>query len=132
MGTSSHRGNRLAIAVAGTVAVGLALTACTAPAATGPSAVTFPIPSQDVVALAPDAIEKAIEEPGALVAALRGMRNHCPRCDHKPLFARYLKPVARCACCGWGWRWRRCSACWRWPSTRCARRWPRWPAIRRG
>lgn len=86
MGTSSHRGNRLAIAVAGTVAVGLALTACTAPAATGPSAVTFPIPSQDVVALAPDAIEKAIEElpaiveraleatgvPGAAVAVVQG------------------------------------------------------------
>ncbi|MBY0619717.1 DUF983 domain-containing protein [Sphingomonas ursincola] len=52
---------------------------------------------------APRTIEKAIEEPSALVAALRGMRNHCPRCDHKPLFARYLKPVARCACCGQDW-----------------------------
>lgn len=39
----------------------------------------------------------------ALQAALRGMRNHCPRCDHKPLFARYLKPTQRCACCGQDW-----------------------------
>ena len=88
MGTSARRGNRLAIAVAGTIAVGIGLSACTAPAAepSGPSAVTFPIPSQDVVALAPDAIEKAIEElpaiveraleatgvPGAAVAVVQG------------------------------------------------------------
>lgn len=39
----------------------------------------------------------------AVQAALRGARNHCPRCDHKPLFARYLKPVARCAGCGQDW-----------------------------
>lgn len=39
----------------------------------------------------------------AVQAALRGMRNHCPRCNHKPLFARYLKPVERCACCGQDW-----------------------------
>ena len=45
----------------------------------------------------------AIEEPSAPVAALRGLRNHCPRCDHKPLFARYLKPVERCAGCGQDW-----------------------------
>jgi len=35
--------------------------------------------------------------------ALRGMRNHCPACDHKPLFRRYLKPVERCAGCGQDW-----------------------------
>jgi len=45
----------------------------------------------------------AVEEPSAIVAALRGARNRCPRCDHKPLFARYLKPVQRCACCGQDW-----------------------------
>lgn len=39
----------------------------------------------------------------AMQAALRGVRNHCPRCDHKPLFARYLKPVERCAACGQDW-----------------------------
>lgn len=39
----------------------------------------------------------------AVQAAWRGARNHCPRCDHKPLFARYLKPVQRCACCGQDW-----------------------------
>ncbi len=31
------------------------------------------------------------------------MRNHCPRCDHKPLFARFLKPTERCAGCGQDW-----------------------------
>lgn len=36
-------------------------------------------------------------------AALRGARNHCPRCDHTPLFGRYLKPVARCVGCGQDW-----------------------------
>ena len=36
-------------------------------------------------------------------AAWRGARNHCPRCDHKPLFARYLKPVERCAGCCQDW-----------------------------
>lgn len=40
---------------------------------------------------------------GAAQTALRGARNHCPRCDHKPLFACYLKPVERCACCGQDW-----------------------------
>ena len=39
----------------------------------------------------------------ALQAALRGMRNHCPACDHKPLFRRYLKPVECCANCGQDW-----------------------------
>lgn len=39
----------------------------------------------------------------AVQVAVRGMRNHCPACDHKPLFARYLKPVERCACCGQDW-----------------------------
>jgi len=39
----------------------------------------------------------------ALQLALRGIRNHCPRCDHKPLFRRYLKPVERCAGCGQDW-----------------------------
>ncbi|MFN3475077.1 MAG: DUF983 domain-containing protein [Blastomonas sp.] len=39
----------------------------------------------------------------AMQMAVRGMRNHCPRCDHKPLFRRYLKPVERCACCGQDW-----------------------------
>lgn len=51
----------------------------------------------------PHSAPHAIEEPSALVAALRGARNHCPRCDRKPLFARYLKPVQRCACCGQDW-----------------------------
>jgi uncharacterized protein (DUF983 family) len=41
--------------------------------------------------------------PSAAQIALRGARNHCPACDHKPLFARYLKPVERCACCGQDW-----------------------------
>lgn len=39
----------------------------------------------------------------ALQVAWRGMRNHCPACDHKPLFRRYLKPVERCASCGQDW-----------------------------
>lgn len=39
----------------------------------------------------------------AAQAAWRGMRNHCPRCDQKPLFGRYLKPVERCGCCGQDW-----------------------------
>ena len=51
----------------------------------------------------PHSAPHAIEEPSAPVAALRGLRNHCPRCDHKPLFARYLKPVERCAGCGQDW-----------------------------
>lgn len=47
----------------------------------------------------------APDRPGqtALQAAVRGMRNHCPRCNHKPLFGRYLKPVERCAGCGQNW-----------------------------
>lgn len=48
--------------------------------------------------IAPEAARQS-----AVQAALRGMRNHCPACDHKPLFARYLKPVERCACCGQDW-----------------------------
>lgn len=51
----------------------------------------------------PHSAPRAIEEPSAMVAALRGLRNHCPRCDHKPLFARYLKPLQRCANCGQDW-----------------------------
>lgn len=51
----------------------------------------------------PHSAPRAIEEPGAVAAALRGLRNHCPRCDHKPLFARYLKPVEHCVCCGQDW-----------------------------
>jgi uncharacterized protein (DUF983 family) len=43
------------------------------------------------------------DSPGAVQMALRGIRNHCPRCDHKPLFRRFLKPVERCACCGQDW-----------------------------
>ena len=33
-------------------------------------------------------------------AVLRGLRSHCPACDRKGLFARYLKPEAACAGCG--------------------------------
>lgn len=33
-------------------------------------------------------------------AVLRGFRGRCPRCGAGRLFARYLKPVARCARCG--------------------------------
>lgn len=48
--------------------------------------------------IAPDSASQS-----AMQMALRGMRNHCPACDHKPLFARFLKPVPRCACCGQDW-----------------------------
>lgn len=56
----------------------------------------------------PNSVQPAPTSPdtatqSAVQTALRGMRNHCPRCDHKPLFARYLKPVERCACCGQDW-----------------------------
>lgn len=55
----------------------------------------------DSISPAPIAPESG--SPGAMQAALRGLRNHCPRCDHKPLFRRFLKPVERCARCGQDW-----------------------------
>jgi uncharacterized protein (DUF983 family) len=36
-------------------------------------------------------------------AALRGAFNRCPHCAQRKLFARYLKPVARCANCQQDW-----------------------------
>jgi uncharacterized protein (DUF983 family) len=33
-------------------------------------------------------------------AALRGIRNRCPRCDGGQLFRTFLKPVDTCRCCG--------------------------------
>ena len=33
-------------------------------------------------------------------AALRGIRNRCPRCDGGELFRAFLKPVDTCRCCG--------------------------------
>ncbi|WP_373488494.1 DUF983 domain-containing protein [Blastomonas sp.] len=36
-------------------------------------------------------------------AAWRGGRNRCPRCGEAVLFARYLKPVARCPQCQQDW-----------------------------
>ncbi len=71
--------------------------------------VTLALPARELASrtiVMPDSAAPAplaIDEPGALLAALRGMRNHCPRCDHKPLFVRYLKPTPRCACCGQDW-----------------------------
>lgn len=50
---------------------------------------------------APIAPESASQS--AMQMAVRGMRNHCPACDHKPLFRRYLKPVERCGGCGQDW-----------------------------
>jgi uncharacterized protein (DUF983 family) len=58
------------------------------------------------IAAMPDSVASApsaLEAPSAWGAALRGARNHCPRCGHKPLFGRYLKPVERCAGCGQDW-----------------------------
>ena len=36
-------------------------------------------------------------------AGLRGVRGKCPRCEGAPLFAKFLKPVARCRACGQDW-----------------------------
>lgn len=36
-------------------------------------------------------------------AAIRGASNHCPSCGSKPLFAHYLKPIARCEVCSQDW-----------------------------
>lgn len=36
-------------------------------------------------------------------AMLRGLRCTCPRCGEGGLFARWLKPVDRCAACGMDW-----------------------------
>lgn len=56
-------------------------------------------PSNPVAA--PNAPQNASESAGQ--AALRGLINHCPACDDKPLFARYLKPVQRCKGCNQDW-----------------------------
>lgn len=34
---------------------------------------------------------------------MRGVRGKCPRCAGAPLFAKFLKPVARCRACGQDW-----------------------------
>lgn len=39
----------------------------------------------------------------ALQAAWRGASGRCPSCARTRLFARYLKPVDRCAACGQDW-----------------------------
>lgn len=36
-------------------------------------------------------------------ALWRGIGGHCPRCAGTALFARFLKPVARCRLCGQDW-----------------------------
>lgn len=36
-------------------------------------------------------------------AALRGARNRCPSCGREALFARFLKPIAKCGSCGQDW-----------------------------
>lgn len=38
------------------------------------------------------------------VAALRGVRNRCPRCNEAKFFPRFLKPVPHCPHCGQDWR----------------------------
>jgi uncharacterized protein (DUF983 family) len=38
------------------------------------------------------------------VAALRGARNRCPRCNETKLFLRFLKPTAFCPHCAQDWR----------------------------
>jgi len=38
------------------------------------------------------------------VAALRGARNRCPRCNEAKLFLRFLKPIQSCPHCGQDWR----------------------------
>lgn len=40
---------------------------------------------------------------GLGAAVWRGMRGKCPRCEATRLFARFLKPVERCAACGQNW-----------------------------
>ena len=42
--------------------------------------------------------------PGTIWQAMRrGAVGHCPRCDAKGLFHRYLKPVSHCRACGHDW-----------------------------
>jgi len=36
-------------------------------------------------------------------AAIRGLKQSCPRCDSAPLFRAYLKPVESCTSCGHDW-----------------------------
>lgn len=36
-------------------------------------------------------------------AALRGMRNRCPKCQQARLFQHFLKPVPHCPACGQDW-----------------------------
>jgi uncharacterized protein (DUF983 family) len=36
-------------------------------------------------------------------AGLRGMRGICPRCAEAKLFARWMRPTAKCAGCGQDW-----------------------------
>ncbi len=36
-------------------------------------------------------------------AVWRGIRGKCPRCEATRLFARFLKPIERCAACGQNW-----------------------------
>lgn len=44
------------------------------------------------------------ELPGSVWQAIRrGAVGHCPRCNAKGLFARYLKPVIHCRACGQDW-----------------------------
>lgn len=44
------------------------------------------------------------ELPGTVWQAIgRGALFHCPRCDAKGLFPRYLKPVTHCRACGQDW-----------------------------
>lgn len=40
-------------------------------------------------------------------AALRGLGSRCPRCGRGALFARFLRPAARCPACGQDWRHQR-------------------------
>ena len=55
----------------------------------------------------PKVLEKhsgAIElPPTGWAALLRGLLGRCPRCGEARLFARFLKPVARCARCDQDW-----------------------------
>lgn len=41
--------------------------------------------------------------PTGWVALLRGLLGRCPRCGEARLFARFLKPVAKCARCDQDW-----------------------------
>ena len=36
-------------------------------------------------------------------AILRGIRGHCPRCDARQLFPRFLRPTVLCPGCGQDW-----------------------------